>query len=129
MDVQNNQIYFNVKDNKISVKSRGPICFEDLLQISLTGIIGAMNQLVASAPEEQKAEVKNGLYDMFNTAASRALEIFDPETEMRPDLTTDAIIKAQNDIIAAEYAKRKKDPSYESKYIRPEDFRKNADNG
>ena len=105
MDVQNNQIYFNVKDNKVTVKSRGPVTFEDMSQILFTGLLGAMRQVVDSAANEHKESVKGHIYDMVNQAASRTLEMFAPEYELHPDLTARAMMEAEDAYIEKEYRK------------------------
>ena len=107
MDVKNNQIYFNVKENKVTVKSRGPVTFEDMSQILFTGLLGAMRQLVDTAPDEHKEQVKGHVYDMVNQAASRTLEMFAPEYELHPDLTAKAMLDAENAYIEKEYKKLK----------------------
>jgi hypothetical protein len=43
--------------------------------------------------------VKEDLYDMYNAAASNTLNIFAPDIEMRPHLTAQAILEAENKII------------------------------
>ena len=95
--MQDNQIYFNIKDDKVRVSYKKELPLMDFLQITLTGILNAMLQIVkvSDNPELTKEE----LYDMFNKAASRTLEIFAPEIEMRPDLTTQAILEAEDKII------------------------------
>lgn len=117
MTVSNNQIYFNVKDNQVSVKSRGPVTLEDMIQVTMTGLLGAMNTLVKAAKsDEEREQLKGYIYDRFNIAASRTLEMFAPELELRPSLTTDAIIKAENDLLKEEIAKAEANPDYKVKY-------------
>ena len=116
MDVKNNQVYFNVKDNKVSVKTRGPASLEDIVQIVMSGLLGAMQACVKAAPEESQAELKGYIYDRFNQAAGRVLTYFGPEFEENASLTTDAIIKMENQLLAEEIEKKKKDPNYEMKY-------------
>lgn len=117
MNVNNNQIYFNVKDNQVTVKSRGPITLEDIIQVTMTGILGAMNEVLkATKSPEEKEQLKGYIYDRFNQAASRTLEIFAPEIEMRPSLTTDAIRKAEDDLLKAEIQKAENDKDYKVRY-------------
>jgi hypothetical protein len=95
-----NQIYFNVdKNRKVKVSFKNPVPFTDFLQIISTGILTAMFSIVNSAPEDQRPQVKEELYDMYNAAASNLLSFFAPEIEMRPHLTTQAILEAENAII------------------------------
>lgn len=117
MTIGNNQIYFNVKDNQVSVKSRGPVTLEDMIQVTMTGLLGAMNTLLKAAKsDEEREQLKGYIYDRFNIAVSRTLEIFAPELELRPSLTTDAIIKAENELLKEEIAKAEADPEYKVKY-------------
>ena len=117
MTIPNNQIYFNIKDNQVSVKSRGPMTLEDMFQATMTGLLGAMNTLLKVAKsDEEREQLKGYIYDRFNIAASRTLEIFAPELELRPSLTTDAIIKAENELLKEEIAKAEADPEYKVKY-------------
>jgi hypothetical protein len=117
MDVNNNQIYFNVKDNQVSVKSRGPISLEEMMQVTMTGLIGAMNScLKAAKNDEEHKQLKEYIYDRFNQAASRTLEIFAPELELRPNITVDAIKRAEDDLMREEMAKADNDENYKVRY-------------
>lgn len=116
MDVKNNQIYFNVKDNKVSVKTRGPASLEDIVQITMSGLLGAMRACVKAAPENAQEELKGYIYDRFNQAAGNVLSYFGPEFEESPSLTTDAILKMENELLKEEINKKKKDPDYKMKY-------------
>lgn len=117
MNVSNNQIYFNIKDNQVSIKSRGPMSLEDLIQVTMTGLLGGMNAcLKATKDGDEEKQLKEYIYDRFNMAASRTLEIFAPEIEMRPSLTTDAILKAENDLLIEEIKKAEADDNYKVKY-------------
>lgn len=99
MNVTNNQIYYTVKDNKVTVKTRGPATFDEVLQTTISGLIGVMMSLVSTAEKQEQDTIKQDLYDRFNVSASRALEIFAPEYELRPDLTSTAILQAENAIL------------------------------
>lgn len=117
MDVKNNQIYFNVKDNQVSVKSRGPMTLEDMTQVTMTGLLGAMNAcLQAAKNDEERMQLKGYIYDRFNLAASRVLEIFAPEFELRPNITVDAIKRVEDDLMKEEMAKADKDKDYKVRY-------------
>lgn len=57
------------------------------------------NQIVSKAPDETtQAKLKSELYDMFNEGASHFLEAWIPDN-LRPDLTAEAIMKAENEIL------------------------------
>jgi len=48
---------------------------------------------------EQNNKFKEDLYDAYNQACSSVLFQFAPEFEMRPDLTVEAIARAQEEIL------------------------------
>jgi hypothetical protein len=117
MNVANNQLCFNVKDNQVSVKSKGAMTLEDMVQVTMTGLLGAMHTCLKAARDaNEEKQLKEYIYDRFNQAASRTLEIFAPEIEMRPNLTTDAILKAENELLMEEIKKAEADESYKVKY-------------
>ena len=117
MNVDNNQIYFNVKDNQVTVKSRGPISLEEMVQVTMTGLLGAMRAcLKAAKNEEEQEQLKGYIYDRFNLAVSRTLELFAPDLELRPNITVDAIKKAEDDLMKEEMAKADKDKDYKVRY-------------
>ena len=113
-----------LEDNgKVSFKLEGQFIAEDVILICNTVILSAMNQLVknytetlqgtAKAPvnpevlNKQIAELKGMLYDFYNVNASNLLATFAPEFEKNPDLTTQAILKAENELIEEKYEELK----------------------
>jgi len=98
-NIKDNQIYFNIKDNLVKVSHKNPITFTEFLEATNIAILTAMLSIVKNAPEEAKVEVKEDLYDKYNAVASSTLNMFAPEIEMRPHLTVDAILEAENAII------------------------------
>lgn len=65
----------------------------DYVNITLMAQLNLFNNLV-----EQGAD-KARLYDMYNEAASAFLATFAPDIELRPDLTEEAILKAENELL------------------------------
>lgn len=106
--MNNNQIHFNVHDNKVKVSFKTPPSMEDFFTIVSTGILSAMQQVVTSQPEENREQCKEELYDMYNAAASNTLAYFAPEYELRPHLTTQAILEAENKLIDEAYQEKKR---------------------
>lgn len=104
--MKNNQIYFQIKDDRVKISYKEAVPFTDFLQVISTGVLTAMNSIVASAPEDQQQQIKEDLYDMYNAAASNTLHYFAPEIEMRPHLTSQAILEAEDAIIEREYKKK-----------------------
>ena len=97
--MEDNTITLTLKDGKVKVEQEKPLDLSVYLQIMLTGILTAMNQIVAQAPEEEEQTVKEELYDMLNHGASNVLSTFAPDLELRPNLTERAILKAEDEII------------------------------
>lgn len=113
------------EDGKVSFKLSGAFTAEDVILVCNTVILSAMNQLVgnyekalaegAKGPAadqkwgEKVAELKGMLYDFYNVNAANLLVAFAPEFEKNPDLTTQAILKAENDLIEEKYDELKKE--------------------
>lgn len=86
-------------NNQLTFGTESPINFEELLQITQTIVLGQARSVVDRAPKDQKTEAKETLYDVMNQAFSRTLEFFAPEFELRPGLTAQAILEAENKLI------------------------------
>lgn len=111
------------EDGKVSFKLAGSFTAEDVVLVCNTVILSAMNQLVnnyekvlsegATGPkadaklDEKVRELKGMLYDFYNVNAANLLVSFAPEFEKNPDLTTQAILKAENDLIEEKYEELK----------------------
>lgn len=104
--MENNQIHFNVHDNKVKVTFQKPVALPDFLQVVQTGILYALNSYLESADNKELAKAE--LYDLYNVACSNTLHYFAPEYDLRPNLTTEAILKAENDLINEKYEAMKK---------------------
>ena len=95
-----NTVTIVVDDEGImDIKSSEPMTYEDILSMTMTLCLSAMRQVVSSVSEDCKAEAKGALYDTFNVTASELLELFAPEFELRPNLTAQAILEAENAIV------------------------------
>lgn len=68
----------------------------DYINITLSAQMQVFKSIVNQAKDEA---IKEDLYDMYNQAASAFLTAFAPEIELRPDLTAEAILKAENEIL------------------------------
>ena len=107
--MNNNQIHIKIKDEQVTCHTDKDMSIQDILQATCTATLGMLKRLVELAPEESKQEIKEDLYDMYNAAASNTLRYFAPDIDMRPHLTSQAILEAENEIIerAAKKAKKK----------------------
>ena len=104
--MDNNQIYFNVNNNKVKLSTKKPVALPDFLQVVQTGILYALNSYLESAHDKEVA--KEELYNLYNTACSNTLHYFAPEYDLHPNLTAEAILRAENAIIEEKYAKMKR---------------------
>lgn len=114
MNVKNIKIVTHMsEDGKIQMSVMPPIPFPDFLQIQLSAIASAMHGTVDAAPTpEAKKEVRDDIYNMFNVAAAALLDGLDPDpvVPFATRLTEEAILKAENELIEAEYKKHKNAP-------------------
>ena len=60
--------------------------------------------------EAQLKELKEDMYDTMNIAFSNALDMFAPEIEARPNISADAIYRAQQELLKEEMIKRGYNP-------------------
>lgn len=96
-------INLEVQDGKVSMSTAGPLTILDLLEVTFAVQLEGMKSFLGRVPEEDKEAIKEDLYDKYNYAASNILEMFAPEFELREDLTAEAILKAENEIIEKKY--------------------------
>lgn len=71
----------------------------DYVNITLAAQLNIFNDILNNVKEEDRDEVRGELYDMYNLAASAFLKAFAPDLELRPDLTEEAIMRAENEIL------------------------------
>lgn len=79
----------------------------DIMAVLSTATLGFMKTLVGTVPDNLKQSVTESLYDMYNASASHILEVFAPDIEMRPNLTAEAILQAENKILNENAEKNK----------------------
>lgn len=78
------------KDN-ISVQN---LNLEDTLLLLGSAFLHILNRAAETTPKDKEI-----LYDSANALFSNILQSFAPEIEMRPDLTVEAILEAENAIL------------------------------
>ena len=92
--------------DKLIIDIDGGETVDALLTQLLNTALHIMRRAVEAAVKTGDDEtVKKGIYDLFNFRASALLETFAPEFELRPGLTAEAILDAQNKLMAEEVAK------------------------
>lgn len=97
-------------EHQLTVITSDHMTFPDSLTMFATTILNNMRKTYETAEvhfkkqeveniDDKLKQVKEELYDMVNIAASNILHMFAPEIEMRPDLTAQAILEAENAIL------------------------------
>lgn len=71
----------------------------DYVNITLFAQLNMFNDILRRTDEEERERTRGELYDMYNLAASAFLKAFAPELELRPELTEEAILRAENEIL------------------------------
>ena len=90
------------EDYKIKTQIDTPMPIDDLMPILFTVQLSYMQQFMKQVeasgeltPDQLKA-LKEDLYDKYNAGASNILYLFAPDTELRPDLTVEAMKEAED---------------------------------
>ena len=91
------------EEGKTSFRLSQPTSLEVTTQILLTVQLALMKAQLASVPVEHQPKVKEHVYDMVNVAASNMLTQYAPDIELRPDLTAEAILQHENQLIEEKY--------------------------
>lgn len=86
-------------DGTLQLHTDSPILLDDFITATLTAQLSMMKRCVDDAPAETQQGIQQNIYDMYNAAASHVLAKFAPELELHPNLTTQAILEAENKII------------------------------
>ena len=87
------------KAKQLKVETKG-IMLPDAIQLCLATIELMCKQTLSRADNEDlKKSLEEDMYEMINLGASTLLERLFPEIERNPDLTVDAIIKAEDELM------------------------------
>lgn len=85
-------------NNQTEIRCSAP--FPELVRLVLTAIdVAAQRQLEATEDETMREIIAQDMYNLINLGASTLLQKLFPEIEMRPDITVDAILAAEDKII------------------------------
>lgn len=96
------KIELRLSEGKVHIEHTGELHFEEAMNTLCTATLFYMNQFTRNVPEEKLESVRQLVYDMANERFTQILEIYAPDFELRPHLTTDAILKAENEILLSE---------------------------
>lgn len=87
------------KDKQLMVEAKGVI-LPEAIQLCLAAIEAmCKNTLERSDNPELTKSLEEDMYDMINIGASSLLDKLFPDIEMRPDITVDALMKAENELV------------------------------
>lgn len=106
-------VTFDTKTEKVKVEFSEKLTAMEALMAIGAASQGILETALRCAPEGSEQEYKEYLYDRFNGIASGVLANFAPDIEQRPNLTEEAILRAENEILEEHYkntppSKRKK---------------------
>lgn len=78
-----------------------PLTFADVLQLTCSCVAGVAGNVLAKAEgSDEYKKIEDELFDTANLAFSNCLAHAFPGQELRPDLTEEAILRAENDILS-----------------------------
>lgn len=86
-----------IRENTVECKP--PMNAEQLTNTLLSVLFSVYQDNIRSVPEEHQPLITKHLFDNFNTAASEFLAQLAPGADLRPDLTEEAILEAENAIL------------------------------
>ena len=102
MNVEKNvAVLINLDKNKqLTVEARGVI-LPDAIQLCLAAIEAMCKNTLARAEDPELVKsLEEDMYEMINVGASSLLDKLFPNIEMRPDVTVDALIEAENKLMS-----------------------------
>lgn len=95
-------MFLNI-DSEKGITASDKLNFEDALRLIGTATIALMDgldkQVKETAPEDTYKEVHGRIYDMYNIMAGNILDAFDNTRSPATDLTAEAILRAENEIL------------------------------
>jgi hypothetical protein len=105
------QILINLDRNKrMSVEVRNTI-LPEAIQLCLAAIEAMCKQTLSRADDPDLIKsLEEDMYEMINMGASTLLNKLFPTIDMRPDITVDALLKAENELLV------KKGQEYQDAY-------------
>jgi hypothetical protein len=91
-------LLYNLKSETFDLNSDGGIDLQTGINMMLTGIKTITESILANVPPSHQQSMKENIYDSLNAAFNGVLESIIPTDDI-PDLTSEAILEAQNKII------------------------------
>lgn len=88
------------RNKQLTVEARG-VVLPDAIQLCLAAIEAMCKQTLSRTDDSNLAQsLEEDMFEMINVGASSLLDRLFPHIEMRPDLTVDAIMKAEDELIS-----------------------------
>lgn len=88
------------KSRRLTVEAQGMI-LPEAIQLCLAAIEVLCKQSLSRAEDPNLVKaLEEDMYEMINLGASTLLNRLFPDIEMRPDITVDALMKAENELIS-----------------------------
>lgn len=88
------------KNKQLTVEARG-VVLPDAIQLCLAAIEAMCKQTLSRTDDSNLVQsLEEDMFEMINVGASSLLDRLFPHIEMRPDLTVDAIMKAEDELIS-----------------------------
>lgn len=78
-----------IRDNTIECKPA--MNAEELTNTLLSALMGVYRNTIDNTPATHQADMTKHLFDGFNVMASEFLKVLDPEADLHPELTEEAI--------------------------------------
>jgi len=77
----------------------GELYFPEMVLTLSNSILYYANEFLNAVPTEAQPQIKAQMYDLMNEKFSALLEHFAPEFELRPTLTEEALLQAENQVL------------------------------
>lgn len=90
----------NPEGNDFKLELIGVFQFQETALLLGNVVLHMMQQFLEAVPEVHQEQTKEIIYNSMNEHFSSILESFAPEYELRPDLTVEAIMRAEDEIMS-----------------------------
>lgn len=89
-------INLNEETKQLTMESSKPIRVDDFMTMMFTVQLSMLREATPSPEDPAYNEIRDLLYDNFNQGASMVLSLYAPDQTLRPDLTAEAMLEAEN---------------------------------
>ena len=89
-------INLNEETKQLTMESSKPIRVDDFMTMLFTAQLSMLREATPNPEDPAYNEIRDLLYDNFNQGASMVLSLYAPDQTLRPDLTAEAMLEAEN---------------------------------